>query len=147
MFVVNVVETSLCVYDFIVHIPELCEYLTKHSTDIKQKSRINCYNYSGKHPKTSEEQKPISKKNEGFDELDQILSSIEATYKDSSILKNYKNLLTKATEKLKSNQLTKDFSKTDSDDVSFFDLLTKLTSQPEKESEEKEESDDKKRKI
>lgn len=140
MFIVNVVETSACVYDFIVHIPELCEYLTKHAIDMKQKTTINCFNYSGKRSKTSEEQKPVSKKNERFDELDQILSLIESTYKDSSILKDYKNLLMKATEKLKSNQLTKEFSRAVSDNV---DLLTKLTSQPEKESEEKGESYDK----
>lgn len=143
MFVVNVVETSACVYDYIVHIPELCEYLTKHSTDLKQKSAINCFNYSTKRSKTTEAQKSMPKKNERFDELDKILSLIESTYKDSSILNNYKNLLMKATEKSKSNQLTKDFSRADSDDITFLDLLTKLTSQPEKESEEKEESDDK----
>lgn len=142
MYIVTVVETSACVYDFIIHIPELCEYLPHHSKNEKQKSTINCINYAEKKTKPAEGQKQ-SVKNERLDELDQILSLIESTYKDSSLLKDYKKLLTKATEKLKSHMLNKDFTRPDSDDVSFIDLLTKLTSKPDKDPEEKEESEDK----
>ena len=143
MYVVNVIETSACVYDFIVHMPDLCQYLMKYSTDKKQKLMINCFDYSVQRSKSSEGQKKMSGKNERIDEIDKILNLIESTYKDSSILKDYKKLLTKATEKLKSDQLTKDFLRTDSDTTPFLDLLTKLTSQSEKEPEEKDEPEEK----
>ena len=142
MYVANVVETSACVYDFVIHIPELCEYLTKHSEDEKQISRVNCFNYSEKAPKSTEGQRQ-NVKNERLDGLDQILGLIESSYKDSSILKDYKKLLTKATEKLKSDRLSKDISRPDSDEAPFLDLLTRLTENSEKEPEEKDESESK----
>lgn len=143
MYLTNVVETSACTYDFLVHVPELCDYLLKHSKKIKQISKIKCLNYSGK--KAVYEQKeytPSSKINNKLDGLDQILGLIESTYKDSSILNQYKNLLLKATEKLKSQQIAKDFAQAESDS-SLLDLLTK-SSKSETGQVQDEDNDDNK---
>ncbi len=119
-------ETSACMYDFIVHVPELCGYLPKHSKKPKTKSKIKCLNYSGKKTSKFEKEKSSSKANSRLDGLDQMLSLIESTYKNSSILSQYKNLLLKTTENRKSQQLAKEFVEVESDS-SLLELLTKLS--------------------
>ena len=126
MYLTNVIETSACMYDFLIHVPELCDHLPKHATIPKQSSKIKCVDYASKRVKLENERTSSSKSNENPDELDKILGIIESTYKDSSVLSQYKNLLLKATEKLKSQQLAKDFSQRDSN-VPFLDLFNKLT--------------------
>lgn len=126
MYITNVMETSACSYDYLVHVPELCNYLPKHSKKNKKKSKIKCINYSKKKLETEKGQGSSTKANEKLEGLDQMLGLIESTYKDSSILSQYKSLLLKATEKLKSQQLAKDLAQTESDS-SLLDLLTKLS--------------------
>lgn len=139
MHVTNVMETSACVYYFLVHVPELCDYLPNHARLKKRISKLNCINFVSERSK-SDNTKPLSKNEAKIDQLDKILRLIETKYKDSQILKQYKGLLLKATEKLKSQQLAKDFSKKDFD-VSFLELFNKLS---KNESESKEDDDDKK---
>lgn len=143
MYITNVMETSACSYDYLVHVPELCIYLPKHSKKIKKSSKIKCINYSRKKSEKEKGQGSSTKVNEKLDGLDQMLGLIQSTYKDSSILSQYKSLLLKATEKLKSQQLAKDFAQTESDS-SLLDLLTKL-SKTESEKIQDEENDENKR--
>lgn len=140
MYIVNAIETSACFYDFIVHIPELCEYISIYAKNKKQKSFVKCLNYSEQYSKSKGKQKSYEK-NERLDELDQILNLIESNYKDSSILKNYKKLLSRASEKLKSYQLAKDFKHSDSNDGPLLDLISRLKTQSD--GDEKKESEEK----
>lgn len=127
-------------YDFIVHVPELCSYLPKHSKIAKSISKIKCINYSGKKSTNFEKEKSSSKADNRLDGLDQMLSLIESTYKDSSILSKYKNLLLKATESRKSQQLAKEFAEVETDS-SLLDLLTKLSRKSQVQDEEEDKKD------
>lgn len=140
MHITNVVETSICMYDFFVHVPELCDHLPMHAKISKTNSKIKCKGYASKRNKSGTEKSSSTKKNGKLDDLDKILDLIESTYKDSSVLSQYKSLLLKATEKLKSQQLAKDFSNGASD-VSFVDLFNKLT-KPDSKTNTQEETED-----
>jgi hypothetical protein len=142
MYITNVMETSACSYDYLVHIPELCNYLPKHSKKIKKNSRIKCFNYSRKKLETEKDKSSSSK----VDGLNQMLGLIESTYKDSSIMSQYKNLILKATEKLKSQQLANDFAHKESDS-SFLDLLTKLTKTDSDKIQDEENNENKQSEI
>lgn len=125
MYVSNVMETSACSYDYIVHVPELCAHIPKHGMIEQKISRIICPNYSI--PKSFvDTEKIVSKSKDKFNNLDQMLNFIESTYKSSNLLSQYKAVLNKATEKLKSQQLDKDFENYKSSDDSLLELLTKI---------------------
>lgn len=126
MYITNVMETSACSYDFMIHVPELCNYLPKHGKDIKKEPKIKCFGYRSSIQGKAVDGKPPKKVNKKMDDLDKILSLIETSYKDSSLLLQYKNLLSKATENLKSQQLSNDLSLEDSH-VSLTDLLAKIS--------------------
>lgn len=120
-------ETSACVYNFLVHVPELCNNLPHHAKIPKNNSKIICAGYTSKRTKPDNEKSKSTKTNGKLDELDKILGKIESKYKYSAVLNQYKSLLLKATEKLKSQQLAMDFAKSGSD-ASFLELFSKLTS-------------------
>lgn len=142
MYITNVMETSACSYDYLVHVPELCNYLPKHSKKIKKRSKINCINYSRKRSDAEKVKSSSTKVNNKLDGLDQMLGLIESTYRDSSILTQYKSLLLKAAEKLKSQQLAKDFAQAESDS-SLLDLLTKLSKTESDQTQDEENTENK----
>lgn len=129
MHLTNVMETSACSYDFLVHVPELCNYLPIHAKIEKHISKIKCFEYSeskSQNIRQNEGSKSAPKKNDFVDGLDQMLGLIESKYKDSKLLIQHKNLLIKASEKLKSQQLAKEISWKRGAEVSLADLLVKM---------------------
>lgn len=106
MYVVDVVEAPVCEYNFIVHVPELCEFFDKHAKSVKKQATISCYSASD----AASAEKPRSKKstsstNSPIEGLDKMLELIESQYKDSALLLQYKDLLRKASERLKADDL------------------------------------------
>lgn len=143
MYITNVKETSACAYEFLIHVPGLCNYFPKHAKDIKRESKIKCAGYESRKPNKADS--PTTQADKKMDDLDQILGIIETTYNDSSVLTKYKSLLLKATEKMKSLQLAKDISR-DETDASLIDLLAKLSHkeiEPTVDHEENEDSETK----
>ena len=124
MHLTNVLETSACTYNFIVHVPELCGYIPKHSKTPKIISQIKCLNYPYK-KSTTREKETSSKADNRQDD------------KDSSIINQYKSLLLKALDP-KSKKLANEFSEVESES-SLLELFYKLsrTDQVQDEDENK----------
>lgn len=147
MFIVNVMETSTCSYDFVIHVPELCEYFGIHAKNSKLESLIKCSGYKSKYKpesETVESQDKESSQNNMID-LESLLQMIDSRYRESPILSKYKSLLLKATENLKAHKIMKDLD-TQDNDLSFFELVSQLMKGQEPENEKTEEDDNIKKK-
>ncbi len=115
MYVVEVVEAPICEYNFIIHVPELCEFFGKHATSIKRKATVSCHSAALSAPAEKQSSKKSSNNIEG---LDKILGVIESQYKDSALLLQYKDLLRKASERLKAEYFAKKLSEEEDQSLS-----------------------------
>lgn len=141
MYIVDVGETSVCEYDFLVHVPELCAFFPKHATIPKRNFTIAC-NTAGSRPKIQKKKSDDKQKPDYLENLDQMLKLIESTYKDSSILGNYKDLIRKASEKLKSHQLDNEISEKTDSNKSYADLLHFLLGSDDSKTKKDEASEE-----
>jgi hypothetical protein len=106
MYVVDVIEAPICEYNFIVHVPELCEFFDQHATSVKRQAAATCYSETENIPAkdyTSSKKKYLPKRTpiEGLDKMLELIGQ----YKDSALLLQYKDLLRKASERLKADDL------------------------------------------
>lgn len=136
MYLVDVVEAPICEYNFIVHVPELCGYLGQYTTAVKRSAKVTCYSESVKEKvgKTAKTPSSFSKSKTPIVGLDNILDLIEKKYKDSSLLLQYKDLVRKAFEQLKADDLSRKLE----DETESLSELIKLLFPKDKEQPESE---------
>lgn len=130
MYIVDVVEKTVCEYIFLVHVPVLCAYLPMDSIFAASTSTITCYSPTRKGavspPVEPSLTQPASDASDNpIESLERLITLIESKYNNSKLLVKHRKTLRRAAEKLKSHKVGEKLA----EDSSLADLISNILRQ------------------